>query len=175
MKQTKELVYDKLIEKVSLFALFLLISVLLPAFLHQQIITGPIVNAVLILCTLYLGTTEGLLLGLLPSTVALSSGLLPLPMAAVVPFIMISNAVLVLSFSLVRRSNILVKVILPALLKFGFLSASAYLVLGNLLSSELGAKVLNMFGYMQFITALTGIGLALFVFKFLNKESEADR
>ena len=52
-------------------------------------------NAVLIIAAVLLSPFEAVLIGLVPSAVALSSGLLPLALAPMVPFIMIGNAILV--------------------------------------------------------------------------------
>ena len=65
--------------KVILFAVFLAVVTMVPAFIHIQWVTGPMVNAVLILALVLIGPMEAVLLGLMPSTVALSAGLLPLP------------------------------------------------------------------------------------------------
>lgn len=63
---------------------------------HSQWVTGPIVNAALILSVFLLDIRGAMLIGLLPSTIALSTGLLPATLASMVPFIIISNVIFVL-------------------------------------------------------------------------------
>ena len=52
--------------KVIIFAFFLAISIILPAFIHVQWITGPIINAALLLAAVLIGPMEAVLLGLMP-------------------------------------------------------------------------------------------------------------
>jgi riboflavin transporter len=73
--------------------------------IHSQWITGPIVNAALILSVFLVGVRGAVLIGLLPSTIALGVGLLPAPLAAMVPFIIISNIILVFVISFFRHSD----------------------------------------------------------------------
>ena len=66
------------------------VATIAPLF-HQQWVTGPIVNAMFIMAVALLGVQNAILLCLLPSTIALSVGLLPAILAPVIPFIIISN------------------------------------------------------------------------------------
>ncbi|MCD4762172.1 iron hydrogenase, partial [bacterium] len=61
----------------------------LPMFIHLQWLTGPLVNAILILALFLIGIRSALVLCMIPSLMALASGLLPAVLAPVVPFIMI--------------------------------------------------------------------------------------
>ena len=64
--------------------------------LHSQWITGPVVNMALILAVFLIGIRGALLIGILPSTIALGTGLLPAVLAPMIPFIIISNTLLIL-------------------------------------------------------------------------------
>jgi hypothetical protein len=68
--------------------------------IHSQWITGPIVNVALILSVFLIGVRGAVLIGLLPSTIGLGSGLLPAVLAPMIPFIIISNIILVLIIDL---------------------------------------------------------------------------
>ena len=82
------------------FVLLLVIATFAPAIgFHSQWITGPIVNAVLILSVFMVGARGALLIGMLPSTIALSTGLLSVVLAPMIPFIIISNSILILILS----------------------------------------------------------------------------
>lgn len=151
--------------KVLLFAVFLGIAIIAPAFIHIQWITGPLVNAALILATVLIGPMEAVLIGLMPSTIALVAGLLPLPLAPMVPFIMIGNAVLVAVFHYLYKRNFLIAIGVAAFLKFAFLHESVTLLMSKLLEQEIVAKLAVMMSWPQFFTAVIGGGLAYLILK----------
>lgn len=116
----------------------------------NQIITGTIVNALLFLAAYKLPLVNALAIAIFPSTVALLRGLLPAPMVALIPFIIISNAILISTFSAFKKTP-LVGVLTASLLKFGFLYGITYFV-----ASRLNADLITMFQWPQLITALIG-------------------
>ena len=152
------------------FGTLLAISLLAP-FFHFQPITGPIVNACLFIATAILGVQAGIMLGLLPSLVALSVGTLPTPLAPMVPFIMASNAILVVVFAWcqtsVRHMSDTVKfgvaVVMASILKFLFLFSTSYIVIHLIAQKPIAQKAATMMSWPQLTTALLG-GLIAFVF-----------
>ncbi|HBK35097.1 TPA: hypothetical protein DDZ01_03850 [Candidatus Uhrbacteria bacterium] len=171
MTKTKVLVLTSVIaqSKVFIFTSLLAISVVVPSFLHSQYITGPLVNAILLIAVVLLGPFEAVMIGIIPSTVALSSGLLPLPLAPMVPFIMISNAIFVALFYYIGVKRFAIGVIIGGLVKFAFLSSTVTLLMKSLLSEGLVAKLAIMMGYPQFITALLGGLIAFFFLRGIKK------
>lgn len=152
------------------FSFFLTLLIGVPSFVHSQWITGPMVNAILFTSVLILGPLEALMLGLMPSAVALSSGLLPLPLAPMVPFIMLGNALMVLVFSKFRKQSFFVAVVVAAFLKFAFLHQTVVWLMKRLLSGELVAKLAIMMSWPQFFTALIGGGIAYLAFGAFKKD-----
>ena len=142
--------------KLVLFAILLTISIALPAFMHIQWITGPIINASLLLATVLIGPMEAVVLGLMPSAVALSTGLLPLPLAPMVPFIMIGNAILIVFFHYMKGQNYALRLGIAALFKFAFLHYAVVLIMSGFLQEPLVAKLMIMMSWPQFITAVIG-------------------
>ena len=142
--------------KAVIFALFLAIAIIVPSFTHSQWITGPVINAILILATVIIGPMEAILLGLMPSAIALSTGLLPIALAPMVPFIMIGNAVLVVLFHYLRGQNFALRLGLSALLKFAFLHFSVVFIMSALLQNEIVSKLAIMMSWPQFVTAVIG-------------------
>lgn len=142
--------------KAIVFALFLAIAIIVPSFFHSQWVTGPVINATLILATVLIGPMEAVLIGLMPSTIALVAGLLPLPLAPMVPFIMIGNAILVVFFHYLKNQNYAVRLLLSAFFKFAFLHLSVTFVMARLLDTGLVAKLAVMMSWPQFITAVIG-------------------
>jgi len=140
-------------------------AVFLPFYIHNQLVTGPIVNALLILTLLLVGFRAALTVALLPSLVALSSGLLPAVLAPAVPFIMISNVILIMTvdyfgrlrvFSAFQQRAYFFGVVCGALLKFAFLYSSVILIARLLTNQSLLGAVVKMMGAAQLATALAG-------------------
>lgn len=140
------------------------VAMIVPLF-HQQMLTGPIVNATLFVATAVLGVSGGILVGLIPSVVALSAGLLPPVLAPMVPFIMISNTILILTFHFLKDKNYWVGMIVASLLKFIFLYSTSAVVINLLLKKEVAAQVSLMMSWPQLLTALAGGCLAYVVIK----------
>ncbi|MCG2689881.1 hypothetical protein L6252_01195 [Candidatus Parcubacteria bacterium] len=167
--QTKIIALNKSqIISLTKFGALLAISVVAPLF-HFQIITGPIVNAMLFLAVLFLPIEGALMLCLLPSLIALSVGALPVALAPMVPFIMTSNAILVMAFTSLKKKNFMAAVIFASFLKFIFLLLTSYLVLELITQKQIAQKVAQMMSYPQLITALTGGLLAFIILKCLKK------
>ncbi|MDD5749333.1 MAG: iron hydrogenase [Patescibacteria group bacterium] len=133
-----------------------------PFFLSQQI-TGPIVNALLFIATVILGVQGAVVVAFFPSVFALSVGLLPLPLAPMIPFVMVGNFILVTTFDYLRLKNFWLGIVVASLAKFLFLWASSSLIVSSLLSGQLAMTVSAMFSWPQLITALTG-GILAYIF-----------
>lgn len=147
----------------------------LPFIIHIQWITGPIVNALLILILFIVGIRAALLMSLIPSVMALVGGLLPAPLAPVVPFIMISNVVFVLSIDYFYRqiknqaAGFWTGVFIGGALKYFFILSSVSLIISLLLKKELGVAVARMMSWPQFATALAGGVIAWVILKWLKR------
>ncbi len=156
-------------EAVAQFLILASLAVILPAFIHVQWLTGPIINAILFLAVSLLGLSSALFIGLFPSVMALSFGLLPLPLAPMVPFIMLSNAFLAVVFDALKK-NYWQGVIVASLVKFLFLYGSSLVILRLLLKKDLALKVTQILSWPQLLTALAGGIIAYGVLKFLRKK-----
>lgn len=145
-----------------------LISILffVPALVTEQAIVGPIVNASLILSLIFLGQSQAFVLAMLPSTVALSSGLLPLAMAPMIPFIILSNIIYLKTFAFLdeKKSGVVV-VLAAAFLKSLFLSVVVRTIMLNLLSPVMTDNLINMMTWPQLWTAVVGGFLAMAIKK----------
>ena len=159
------------IKKEALLTLAVLIGIAIaaPLLFKQQLITGTIVNATLIIGVSLLGARDGLLIGLLPSSVALATGLLSPALAPLIPFIIIGNAILVLTFSYLSRINYWVGVIVGSLLKFGFLYGTSTVVIGLLINKQVAPAVAQTLSWPQLVTALAGGILAFGLVKLVRK------
>ncbi len=141
--------------KVITFVVLLGIASSAPLF-HNQFITGPIVNATLLIAVALLGVRDGLLIGLIPSSIALATGLLPAVLVPMIPFIIVGNAILVVTFGFLKGKNYWLGVISGSVLKFVFLFGTSSIVTGLLLNQQLAANVAVMMSWPQLVTALAG-------------------
>jgi riboflavin transporter len=149
--------------KVIIFAILLALLILMPFLIHLQWLTGPTVNAALFIATVILGPMRAILLGLMPSTVALSAGLLPFALAPMVPFIMLGNVIMVLVFYYLYKKNYFVALSVSAFLKFAFLHQTVTWLMSRFLGKGLVASLTVMMSWPQFFTAIIG-GLVAYAF-----------
>lgn len=153
---------------IAQFAALLGIATAAPLF-HNQPITGPIVNATLFVAVILLGTQSAILIGLIPSLIALSVGLLPAVMAPMIPFIMMGNTILILVFGFFKKGNYWLGVILASVLKFLFLFATSSIVIDLLFKKEVAQKVAAMMSWPQLLTAFAGGVIAYLILKSIKK------
>lgn len=166
MKSTSQSMIRWVSRTAVLFALTLVIQLLgLP-----QFITGPLVNAFLLLATMMVGVSSGMVIGLFTPWVAFSRGILPAPMGPMIPFfIMLGNVTLVIVFFLIttRREN-----------NIGFLglgifigSIAKYLVLSQSVAFLVSVPppVAKMMQFPQLITALVGGVIAIVIKQALGR------
>jgi hypothetical protein len=163
MQYLKEKTFEQVnVNFIAQFAGLASVAVFLPYLIHIQWITGPIVNAVLILTLLKFGFRNAVAIAMVPSIIALSSGLLPIVLAPVVPFIMTGNMILILCVDWFynnfedRAKGYWMGVLVGAALKFLFLFLSVNIISGLLIKQELSIKVAQMMSWPQFYTAVIG-------------------
>ena len=139
--------------------------------IHSQWITGPIVNATLILAVYLVGARGALLIGILPSTIALSSGLLPAVLAPMIPFIIIGNSLLILVVDWFKNnSNYWLGLLCGASAKYFLLALTSGVVIHLIAKQALALTVSQMMSWPQFVTAVLGGVLALGVMKIMKVE-----
>ncbi len=150
------------IKALSQFIILASLALFVPFFIHAQWLTGTIVNAILILTLFLVGVRSALVLCVVPSLMALAGGLLPIVLAPVLPFIMLSNMILILSidyFYLHIKNNQIAYwpgLLAGSFLKFLFLFLSVNTVSHLLIKQALVVKIVQMFSYSQFYTAIIG-------------------
>ena len=175
MQYLKEKTFEQVnVNSIARFAGLASIAVFLPYLVPVQIITGPIVNAVLILTLLMFGTRHAVIVATIPSLMALSGGLLPVVLAPIVPFIMLGNMILILCVDWCYNNfkdkvkGYWVGVIVGAGLKFSFLFLSVNIISGLLIQQELAVKVAQMMSWSQLYTAVIGGAIAWGVWRKLK-------
>lgn len=166
--------FDSVWPRVGLFGLLLALALVIPVFGWPQAVTGTLVNALLLLTVEYLGAGPAILLGTLTPLGGLLHGVLPLPMAVMIPFIMLGNATLVSLYAALRGRNRFVALGISAVAKFALLYAAVTLLAARPLALMLGGAaktvamppaLVNMMAWPQLVTALAGGLLALAVMR----------
>lgn len=149
--------------KAALFASFVGIASLAPI-LKQQLITGSVVNAILLISLVMLGREAAILIGFLPSVISLSLGFLPLVFAPFLPFIIGGNIILVLVFGFLRKKNYWLAMVSAGFLKFVFLAVSSSIIVNLFIKGPVAKQLAFMMSWPQLITVICGGFLAyLFV------------
>jgi hypothetical protein len=124
--------------------------------LHQQLITGTIVNVALFLAVMLAGFRAAAAVAVVPSLIALAAGTLPAVMAAMIPFIMAGNIALVGIFAALKKVGYWPAAIFASAIKFGILALSANFVLSAITHGQISLSLASMMGWPQLITALLG-------------------
>jgi hypothetical protein len=150
-------------------------AAIIPLIVHLQKVSGPIINALLILLLFIVGIRSALVVALIPSLMALAGGLLPAILAPAVPFIMVSNVVFIITIDWFYNTakdpqkGYWTGVLVGAGLKFAFLLLSVQFVTKLLLKQEVAPKVAQIMSWPQFATAVAGGMIAWGVLKWLRK------
>ncbi len=127
-----------------------------------QPVTGPAVNAMLILSALLAGPSSGVVIGCLTPIIAWQRGILPAPLGPMIPFIALGNAVLVLLFALLKRRQPYLAIGVAAVAKYAVLATAVRLIV------TVPPPVAAAMGIPQLITALAGGVIALLAYRVLR-------
>jgi hypothetical protein len=151
------------------------VATFLPFVIHIPLITGPIINALLILILFIVGIRYALLMCFVPSLMALAGGLLPFVLAPIIPFIMLGNVIFVLSIDYFYRTakkqlnGYWIGVFLGAALKYLFIWFNANLMIGFILHEQLSKAAAQIISWPQFATAAAGGVIAWAILKWLKR------
>ena len=127
---------------------------IIPSLGLRQEITGPLVNAMLLLAVGAVGIPSAMALGALPSIIAIARGTHPLPLLPMVPFIVLGNAAFVGVFGMLRGRNFALAAGVASVAKLAVLSLTATYVV------HLPGPLAAMMGLPQLYTALAGAVIA---------------
>jgi hypothetical protein len=140
---------------VGVFFVFLAGVMLAPLF-PNQFISGPLVNALLIIVTVMLGLRSGIILSFVPSLMAMVGGLLPPIFFPFIPFIMASNIIMVTIFHFLRLKNYWLAAGVGSVTKFIFLFATSQIFFAVFLVQPLAKAAGLMMSWNQLYSAALG-------------------
>lgn len=158
-------------KEVSTAGLFLVLlgGVMLAPLFPNQFISGPMVNALLIIVTVMLGLRSGIILSFVPSLMALFGGLLPALFMPFVPFIMLSNIILVVFFHFLRLKNYWLAACSASVAKFIFLTVASQLFFNFFMHQSLAKTAAFMMSWNQLYSALLGSIIAYAFLKTIKR------
>lgn len=141
-------------------------------------LVGPLINALLLLCSWYCGLRFGLLLSGLTPIMAWLVGQLNPALAPFIPFIVLGNMIFVLPGHLLRQTIVTrtLGIIIGSVLKYLFLANSVRYLLPALnlgIPAKVQANMASAFGTVQLIAALVGGVMALIIHELLKKRVSA--
>jgi len=168
MELTKTILNRDSLIKLSQFSLFLVVMVFAPL-IGNQLITGSIVNAMLLISTMTLGLSSALLLSFLPSIISLFVGTLPVVLFPMIPFIVLGNMIFVYLFSKLMEKNYWLGAVSGSLLKFALLFISSNLIIQFFIKQTVASKIAVMMSWPQLITALIGSAIAFTIYKVIKR------
>ncbi len=164
----------KVVTKTFQLSIFVGLAVAAPYF-GNQLITGSVVNALLFISAVTMGLESAFLLCLVPSLVSIYTGLLPLALTPMIPFIMTGNALLVLTFYKLANPSATLSAgkywfgaISASVIKYAFIFCIGT-VLANSVLHGISSKVALMISWPQLATALSGACLAYLFLKVIKK------
>jgi len=120
-----------------------------------QLITGPLVNTILYLSAMIVGWPSGVLIGIFTPVIAAIRGILPPPLAPLIPFIALGNAVLVVLFYWLKSKSKILGIFVASIVKFLVLATAVNLLV------QVPPPVAQMMSFPQALTALAGGVIAL--------------
>ena len=144
-------------------AILLAITLIFQFLKMPQLITGSIVNAMLLIAAGTVGMWSGVIIGLLTPVIAFLVGIMGFPL--MIPFIMIGNGVYVILFS--TQKNKVIGMIVGAVVKFIWLALSVKYIM-QLFNVKVPLKIVQAFTTPQLITALIGGMLGIIVIALLE-------
>jgi len=128
-----------------------------------QMVTGPAVNAMLLISGTYVGIIGAVIIGMLTPLIAFVRGILAPPLAPMIPFIMVGNAVLIIAYVISRAklgkgyAGSAVGLIIGAIIKFLILSSAVRFIV------SVPPPVAKAMQIPQLYTALLGGVIAFIV------------
>lgn len=124
-----------------------------------QWLTGPAINAILILSIVYVDVYSAAIIGSITPVLALINGIMPL--ALVVPFIIAANIVYVFFFNWQYKRNIFVAISISAMAKYVFLALAVNFII------DIPPKVAYALSTPQLFTAVLGGIIASIIIRYL--------
>ena len=143
-------------------SIFLAAALVIQYIRMPQIFTGTLINAILFLTLVFAGLPSAAIVGLMTPLLAFAVGILPAPLAPIIPVVMLANICLVLVVRAFKNKNQYIAAVVASIIKFlVFFILLRYVF--SLFGIVLPPAVFAVFGLPQLYTALSGTLIAAFL------------
>lgn len=182
------------ITRTALFLAFLLVAQYLGSLIGipviKQLVTGSLVNAILLLSTVFCGFFGGLLIAVVSPFLAFAIGITPLPSLVIVPFIAVGNMAIVsltgmgLKLSnekITNRMHLMMtqigSMVLGSFVKFGLIYFGVIVICLPIILQQkptashatISNALTTAFTWTQLFTALIGSAIAIILIPIMKK------
>ncbi len=149
------------IRNLSLTGIMLAVILALQAINLPNIVTGIIVNSILIFVFLYIGLKQAIVLGVLTPFGGLITGHVIPVMFPIMPLIALGNYLMIILFNRLSNQNIGIKLFIPALIKAIVIGLGGMIAIRIFMPKNIPNFILISVLGIQFFTALPGIWLGI--------------
>ena len=149
------------IRSITLNGIMLAVIIALQAVNLPNILTGIIVNSILVFVSLFSGLKSAVVLCLLSPFCGFITGHVPMVMYPVLPMIALGNSLLVFVLSKLVKKNIFLQLLIPAFIKAVVIGIGGLILLHIFLPGELTKFIWFSVLGIQFFTAVPGIFIGI--------------
>ncbi|MBQ2593962.1 MAG: hypothetical protein II567_11875 [Candidatus Riflebacteria bacterium] len=149
------------IRNITLNGIMLAVIMALQAANLPNLVTGVIVNSILVFVSSFSGMKSAVLLCLLSPFCGFLTGHVPVLMYPVLPMIVLGNIILVLLLFKLREKSMVTRLLIPALTKAVIIGAGGFALVNIFLPDEIANFLLFSVLGIQFFTAVPGVFLGL--------------
>lgn len=139
-------------------------------------ITGPAVNAILLLATLYVGLPSGIFIAICAPLIAYLVGATPIInlLPIMLPIIMVGNALITIPVHFLKERNLPLGMVIGSVLKALFLFVFVCLLVlpGAAIPEKVATAAKGTFSITQLITAAIGSVIAYIIYKRLPNKMQ---
>ncbi len=149
------------IRNITLNGIMLAVIMALQAANLPNLVTGVIVNSILVFVSSFSGMKSAVLLCLLSPFCGFLTGHVPVLMYPVLPMIVLGNIILVLLLFKLREKSMVTRLLIPALTKAVIIGAGGFALVNIFLPDKIANFLLFSVLGIQFFTAVPGVFLGL--------------
>lgn len=149
------------IRNITLNGIMLAVIVALQAVNLPNLLTGVIVNSILVFVSIHIGLKSAFVLCLLSPFCGFITGHVPILMYPVLPMIALGNLLLVIVLSKLAKSSMILRLLIPACIKALVIGVGGMLLINIFIPDKLSDFLLFTVLGIQFFTAVPGIFLGI--------------
>ena len=149
------------IRNITLNGIMLAVIVAMQAVNLPNIITGVIVNCILVFVSIFIGLRSSVILCMLSPFCGIITGHVPLIMYPVLPMIVLGNLLLVFVLSKLASKPLVLRMLIPACIKALIIGIGGLLLIHVFIPDKLVDYLLFSVLGIQFFTAVPGIFLGI--------------